>query len=72
MTVRITPAQARALGVDTPNSRRRSTRRTASGPYRTRCTTCGDVFVSEAAETRHLDDTGHGRYELVLVPAVRP
>ena len=65
MTVRLTPAEARRLGIDPTPTRTRTTRREAAGPYHTRCTTCGDEFTTIAAEDRHLT-AGHHRYELVL------
>jgi hypothetical protein len=65
MAVRLTPAQARAIGVDTA-APKRTTRRAAAGPYHTRCTRCGEEFTTEAAEERHLIAAHHARYELVL------
>lgn len=68
MPVNMTAAEALALGA-TPASeskRHRTTRRVASGPYATACHTCHELFFSMAAETRHLNETGHSRYELVL------
>lgn len=65
MTVRLTAAQARALGVEAKGKVRRRT--TVKGePYHTICTTCRTEFHTQAAEDRHLVDTRHARFELVL------
>lgn len=77
MTVRLTAAQAKALGVfdqgdpDTfPDlgKPKRTTRRTVRGdPYFTRCRACGFESRTLAAEDRHLAaNPEHRRYELVL------
>ena len=42
----------------------RTLRRTAPGPYRTRCHDCGQVFTTRAAESRHLDEVKHCRYAI--------
>jgi hypothetical protein len=75
----MTPAQARAAGVpDARDSRVSPTppavnpgkvkrRRRQPEPYRTVCHTCGEELTSQAAETRHLNATGHACYQLVLV-----
>lgn len=63
--VRVTPAEARRMGVDiaAPSS----TKRVARAPYHTRCMACGAVFTTQAAEDRHVDVAGgHLRFELVL------
>ena len=62
--VSMTPAQLRKLGVEVPT--KKSPRTKAKGPYHTVCTTCLLEFVTAAAEDRHLADTHHARYELVL------
>ena len=43
-------------------------RKTARGRYWTRCMTegCGLEFHTAAAETRHVDETGHARYRVVI------
>lgn len=67
MAVRLTAAQARALGVET-RARTRTTRH-ESRPDQcapNRCTTCGEQFTGETAERRHADSTGHLRFEMVL------
>ena len=68
MIARISAAEARALGIDTDEkpSRKRTTRRTARGPYRTICIDCGEVFTTQAAETRHVDATRHCRFDLII------
>ena len=70
MAARLTEAEARALGLDVKAKRARTTRKTAAGPYRTICKTCDVVFETSAAEDRHVADTGHARYEIVLTPTV--
>jgi hypothetical protein len=67
VTVHLTPAEARRLGLDTTPARKRTTRKEATGPYHTRCTKCGDEFTSVAAENRHLDaDPSHLNYLCVI------
>lgn len=66
MAAHLTAAQARKLGIDTTLGAKRRVRRTAKGPYLTKCKACGEVFDSRAAEDRHLDETRHYRYELIL------
>lgn len=65
---RLTPAEARRLGIDTPRSTSSRSRRTARGTYHTRCHDCGERFLTVASEGRHLDDTGHHRFEVVIDP----
>ena len=64
MPARLTPSQAAKLGIDT-KLKPRTTRKTASGPYHTRCVACGEEFHTMAAEDRHVAG-GHNRFELVL------
>lgn len=67
----MTAAQARKLGIDLTGAKAakvRTTRRTAKGPWHTRCVTCGEEFHTEAAETQHLNATRHARYRLVFTP----
>jgi len=59
----MTAAEARRLGVDVPAGRVRP-RKVAHGRYHTRCHDCGEHFLTIASEDRHLDATGHHRYEL--------
>ena len=66
MTVTLTAAQARQLGLDVPTTSKRTTRKTAPGPYHTRCHNCGELFTTRAGEDRHLDATHHPRYEVQL------
>jgi len=62
--VRVTPAEARRMGVDVAPS---SPKRVARAPYHTRCMRCGAVFTTQASEDRHVDAVGgHVRFELVL------
>jgi hypothetical protein len=64
VTAHLTAAEARALGIDPPPARHRTTR--AALP-RARavsvCHTCGDRFDTDAGETRHVAATGHVRYD---------
>jgi hypothetical protein len=75
--VRLTAAQAKKLGVfdqgpadtfpDIKPPKKRTTRRTVKGaPYFTICKACGMEFRTVASEDRHLNETRHARYELVL------
>ncbi len=63
MPARLTPAQAKALGLDVKHKSR--VRKTAAAPYASRCVVCGDEFPTEAAESRHVAG-GHNRFELIL------
>ena len=68
MPAHLTPAEARALGIDAPKAgRTRTTRKVARGPYASVCFDCGEAFTTQAAETRHLNATRHARYQLALV-----
>ena len=87
MPAHLTAAEARALGIDPKRGRaiarqaindvideargKRTTRKTAPGPYRTVCHDCGEVFTTRAAEDRHVTDAQHWRYELDLSDAQR-
>ena len=70
---RLTEAEARALGIDTPPTRRkRTTRKEATdGPYWWRCRTCGTEGDTIAGEDRHLRarfesvPPRHARYDTV-------
>lgn len=62
----MSPAQAAKLGVTVPKAKHRSTRHVAPGPYATACHDCHELFFTMASETRHMEATGHARYELVL------
>ena len=68
MTARLSAAEAKALGLtSTSAAKKRTTRRTAKGgPYHTRCRTCGEEFTTAASEDRHVHDTHHVRYDLVV------
>lgn len=69
MAVELTAAQARKLGLDLTGARKapvRTTRRVAKGAYHTVCHDCGEEFHTSAAEDRHLENTKHARYQLVL------
>jgi hypothetical protein len=63
MTARLSHADLRRLGLAAP---KRTTRKTAPGPYRTQCVICREVFTTRASEDRHLASTAHPRYALIL------
>jgi hypothetical protein len=65
MPIKLTPAQAKALGLETKTKIRRTRKAVTGEPYHSRCVACGDEFRSIAAEDRHVDDTKHARYEVV-------
>jgi hypothetical protein len=64
MTARLSNADLRRLGL-VPD-KKRTTRRTAGGPYHTICVLCRQEFTTRASEDRHVNETGHPRYALVL------
>ena len=68
MIARLSEKEARALGLTAPKGKRKRTRGIAKGPYETICHDCEEVFVTQAAETAHLEETGHARYALRLKP----
>jgi hypothetical protein len=69
MPAHLTSAEARALGLPAPPGRGSTKdRRTAGGPYLTICKSCGDQFTSMAAEDRHLHETKHIRYDIIIEP----
>ena len=64
--IKVTVAQARAMGVNpSPAPVKRTTRTVAAGPYATVCKACGATFTTMASEDRHVTLT-HSRFELVL------
>lgn len=72
VTAHLSVAQARALGIDIDADRaahvaatrpRRTRRALARDGARSTCHSCGATFTTDAAETRHVADTGHHRYE---------
>lgn len=58
MAAHITTKDAARMGLTAPRAKRT--------PYLTRCVKCGVTFDTMAGETRHMTDTGHRRFELVL------
>lgn len=62
MSVHLTEAQARKLGF-TPAKSKSKKKGMARAGAKTRCCTCGEVFTSDAAETRHVEEARHFRYE---------
>jgi hypothetical protein len=70
VTVHLSEAEARKLGIDVKSKVRQ--RRTAPGPYWTICTGpngCHLEFHSRKAENDHVEETHHARYELILEKA---
>lgn len=65
MAARLTPAEAKALGL-APTARKKQTGKRARAAYWSRCVTCDEEFRTEAAEERHLIATHHARYEMVV------
>jgi hypothetical protein len=63
--MKMTHQQAEALGI-VPRKKTRTTRRTAKGPYHTVCTTCDEQFHTIASEDRHLEETKHRNYRIVM------
>lgn len=54
--------EARRAGLLT--SKTKTTRKSVPRSKSTsRCQACGEEFTSDAAETRHVEETGHARYE---------
>ena len=70
MTVHLTAKEAAALGIDTSKGRRVAERKPGSRAlprgYHTVCAACRVEFTTQASEDRHLADTGHRRYEVVI------
>ena len=67
--VRMSAAKARQLGlpgIPKTTTKKGRVRRTAPGPYRTVCVLCREEFTTRIGEDRHVDQTGHPRYALVL------
>jgi hypothetical protein len=67
----MTPKQAARLmdrGVVTgvPGTRKPQVRRESLGPYHSRCHACRQEFNTAASEDRHVDETLHARYEVML------
>lgn len=68
--VELTPAQAKALGIDVATGRARKSKAgehlTAPHPYR--CHPCGAVFPTYLSADKHLsrEHAGNGRLEAVL------
>ena len=63
--VELTEAQAKKLGIEVPKTKK-SRKGMGRDGARSRCVKCGEEFTSDAAETRHLIETMHARYEGVL------
>ena len=66
MPAHLSESEARALGISAPRGRAPKDRRTAKGPYLTVCKTCGEEFTTMASEDRHLKETKHIRYYILI------
>jgi len=70
VTVHLTAKEAAALGIDPAKGRHVAERKPGSRAlprgYHTLCTTCRVEFTSQASEDRHLAETKHRRYELII------
>lgn len=68
MVIKLTAAQARALGVaSTPQKKRARAAVAAKECAPNRCTTCGEILAGETAEDRHCRETGHHRFESTAI-----
>lgn len=70
MTVRLTEAEARRLGITTAARRKKTTGKAvpAADCAPTRCVTCDAVFDRPVDEDRHFADRPtHRRYEMVVL-----
>jgi hypothetical protein len=73
VAARLSPAEARRLGLIPPPSGSARNRKVARAPYHTRCMRCGAVFTTQAAEDRHVDRIGgHLRFELIITHKENP
>jgi hypothetical protein len=72
----LTAKEAAALGIvaEAKKARKKGTRKAA--PAKTaasnRCVTCGEVVKGETAAVRHMELTGHARFEMILETAAHP
>jgi hypothetical protein len=69
VTVRLSPAEAKKLGITAPAARKKTTSKAA--PVREccdmECVTCGEIFTRQADEDRHLAaNPTHRRYACIL------
>lgn len=66
MPLKLTPEQAKALGiVDGPKTRKRTRHAAVGCPYLWRCQ-CGLDGTGETAAVRHLDESRHLRYTTLI------
>ena len=65
MKVYLSEADAKRLGLTGKRTTKKG-KGMARGKSETRCSTCGEMCAGETAERRHNDETGHGRFEVVL------
>ena len=64
MPLKLTPQQAKALGIGPKKAR--TTRKAIKGePYWSQCKTCAAEFTTVKAEDDHLAETSHPRYEIL-------
>lgn len=60
---RMSETEARRAGLLPPKKARTTRKTEPRGGAESRCHTCGATFTTDAAETRHVEDTRHARYE---------
>ena len=65
MPARLTPAQAQALGItaSAPPRVRRTRKAMGRDGAVSRCVTCHATFTTDTAETRHVEQAHHYRFE---------
>ena len=66
--VRLTPAEAKALGLDVPVRRTKASRALvpAADCLAVVCHVCGQEMTTDEAMSRHTTEVGHLRYDVVL------
>jgi len=65
MTVHLSEKDAKRLGLTKKSASKKKPM--ARDGAESRCVACGETFTSDAAETKHLEQTKHARYESVFV-----
>lgn len=66
MSAHMSEKEARRAGLIAPKAKTTRKRAPKDKRDRTRCVACDEVFETAAAETRHVEQVGHHRYETVL------
>lgn len=69
MSIQMSEAEARRAGLikGKPSSRKRADGGRQGAVSRCATEGCGATFTSDVLEDRHLAETGHGRYETVVL-----